>query len=207
MGFTRKGLAALGLEAAVIDQVMENHVEVVDGLKDQIKVLEGENVKLKESVEGSKAIQKELDDLKKQVEDDKKANAGKDYDKLKEEFENYKADIQKKEVRASKEAAYREILKDAGIPEKHFAKILKYSDVDGIELDDKGKATTAKDILKAVKEEWEDHIEKTATKGAETENPPKNTGGSGMTKEQIMQIKDAGERQQAIADNPGLFGL
>lgn len=207
MGFTRKGLAALGLEAAVIDQIMENHVEVVDGLKDQIKVLEEEAKRLRDGEESSKAVKSELEALKKQVEEEHAANAGRDYDKLLKEFEDYKTDVHNKEVRASKEAAYRDILKDAGIPEKHFAKIIKYSDVDSLELDDKGKAKSAKDILKSVKEEWDDHIEKTAERGAETETPPANNGGASMTKDQIMQIKDASERQKAIADNAELFGI
>ena len=207
MAFTRKGLAALGIEAATIDQIMENHVEVVEGLKDQIKVLEGENQKLKEGAESAKGVKDELDTLKKQIEAEKAANAGKDYDKLLKEFEDYKTDVHNKEVRATKEAAYKEILKDAGIPEKHYAKIIKYSDIDGLELDDKGKAKSAKDILKSVKEEWDDHIEKSMEKGADTANPPSNNGGSSMTKDQIMQIKDASERQKAIAENSELFGF
>ena len=108
-------------------------------------------------------------------------------------FENAK-------VKEAKEAAYKEILKDAGIPEKHFAKILKYSDVDSVELDAEGKITKAKEIMDAIKEEWADHIEKSTKKGADTSKPPKNTGGSTMSKEDIMNIKDTHERQAKLAE-------
>ena len=97
---------------------------------------------------------------------------------MQKEFDQYKNDQTAKETRAAKEKAYREILKDAGIPEKHFAKVLKYSDVDGVELDSDGKIKTAADILKNIKEEWSDHIESTGMQGAKTETPPANNGGN-----------------------------
>jgi tetratricopeptide (TPR) repeat protein len=127
-------------------------------------------------------------------------------EEVKKEFEEFKAETERKAVRSAKETAYKEILKDAGVAEKHWAKILKYSDVDGVELDDKGKITTAKDILKEIKEEWADHIEKIDKQGANTATPPANNGGNKMTKEEIMKIKDTNARQKAISENHELFG-
>lgn len=155
----------------------------------------------------AEAVQKELDELKKKVEADTKEREGKDYDKLKQEFDDYKAEQEKKATRTAKESAYKEILKDAGVTEKHWAKILKYSDVDALELDDKGKAKDSKSILKSIKEEWGDHIETTQTHGADIQNPPSNTGGSTKTKEEILNIKDYAAKQKAIAENHTLFGF
>ena len=207
MALTRKALSAMGIESEKIDSIINMHIEVTDDLKGQIETLEKDVKTYKADAEKLPGVQKELDDLKAQVEADTKEREGKDYDKLKQEFEQYKTDIENKAVRASKEAAYVEILKDAGIPEKHHAKILKYSDVDGIELDDKGKAKNAKELLKSVQEEWGDHVETVKTEGAKTETPPANNGGTKKTKEEIMNIQNTAERQQAMIDNPELFGL
>lgn len=207
MALTRKALSAMGIESEKIDSIINMHIEVTDDLKGQIETLEKDVKTYKADAEKLPGVQKELDDLKAQVEADTKEREGKDYDKLKEEFEQYKTDVENKAVRASKEAAYVEILKDAGIPEKHHAKILKYSDVDGIELDDKGKAKNAKELLKSVQEEWGDHVETVKTEGAKTETPPANNGGTKKTKEEIMNIQNTAERQQAMIENAELFGL
>lgn len=205
MKITRKALAALGIESDKIDQIMEMHTEVTDGMKETISILEDENKKYKADAEKLSAVQKEFDGLKEKVATDAKEREGKDYDKLKQEFENYKAEQENKAVRASKETAYKAILKDAGIPERHFAKILKYSDVDSVELDDKGNAKNAKDLMKTIKEEWSDHEEKTTEQGAQTETPPDGSGKGGKSVDEIMNIKDTAERQKAIAENIELF--
>lgn len=206
MALKRSTLSAMGIEADKIEEIIKAHAETVTALNEQIDAAKAEAEQYKAEAAKVPDIQKELDDLKAQVEADAEERKGKDYDALKKEFDDYKAEQERKAVRAGKEAAYKEILKDAGIPEKHFAKILKYSDVDSVELDDKGKITTAKDILKEIKEEWADHIEQTQTQGAVTETPPTQTGGTGKTKEEIMQIKDRNERQKAISENHQLFG-
>lgn len=207
MALTRKALSAMGIESDKIDSIINMHTEVTDDLKGQIETLESEIKGFKADTEKYAATQKELDELKAQVEADAKEREGKDYDKLKEEFENYKTEQANKAIHANKESAYKDILKDAGIPEKHFAKILKYSDIDSIELDEKGKIKDSKDLLKSIKDEWSDHIETSGTTGANTATPPANTGGSGKTKEEIMAIKDTAERQQAMIENAELFGL
>lgn len=206
MALTRKQLSAMGIEAEKIEQIIEAHTETVSGLKDQITKLEDSLAQAKDAAGKGAEVQKELDSLREQVAADEKAREGKDYDALKQEFDDYKAEVKRKAERTAKEDAYKAILKDAGIPERHFAKILKYSDVDGVELDDKGEIKTRKDILKAVKEEWSDHITTEETQGTESHNPPAG-GKPAKTKEEIMNIKDSAERQKAIAENATLFGI
>ena len=176
MALTRKALSTMGIEDDKIDQIISMHTETVNALKE-------ERDKYKDGAEKLETVQKELDELKEKS----KENTGfkseveklkKEKEDLQKEFDQYKNDQTAKETRAAKEKAYREILKDAGIPEKHFAKVLKYSDVDGVELDSDGKIKTAADILKNIKEEWSDHIESTGMQGAKTETPPANNGGN-----------------------------
>lgn len=207
--FSRGDLREILKDAGATDENIETavtkivrlHLDVVDPLKsenDTISKKDKEVEKLKSQLE---TVETELAELKKADYKKQLDDVTAERDKLKADFEAYKTEQAGKEARAAKEAAYTEILKDAGIPEKHFAKILKYSDVDGIELDEKGKAKNAKDILKAVKDEWGDHVETTVTKGTDTPKPPAGNGSNPVkTKDEIMKITDAGERQAAIAE-------
>lgn len=178
--------------ADATDKIIAGHVATVEALKE-------ERDSYKTEAEKVPGIQKELDDLKKSTKD------GEDY---KKKFEDLQDKVEKEKVRGAKETAYKRILKDCGIPERHHAKILRYSDVDGIELDDEGNAKDAKGLMKSIKEEWGDHAETTKTEGAKTANPPANNGGkTTMTREEIRKISDPIARQKAMAENPSLFGL
>lgn len=184
MSITRKMLAAMGLEADKIDQIIDGHSETVSALNEQI-----DQAKEEARQEAESKRQKE-----------------EEYNNLKNEFEQYKSDVDRKAVRASKESAFREILKDAGVPEKYHAKIMKYSDIDGIELTDTGAAVNASDLLTEIKTEWADHIVKDDKHGASTPTPPASTGNR-MTIEEIDAITDTAERQKAMLENHDLYGI
>lgn len=193
MALTRKMLSAMGIEADKIEQIIEAHTETITGVR-------GDADKYRETADKLKSVQTELDDLK-------KATAGKDYDALKKEYEDFKAEVAEKETKAAKEKAYREALKDANLNEKGIEKALKYANWSGLELDEDGKLKEAKTHIKEAKEEWAEYVVKGGTQGAQTPNPPANTGGNGKTKEEIMKIADTAERQKAIAENHELFGF
>ena len=197
MSLTRKMLKAMGIEEEKIDQIIEAHSETVDSLK-------ADRDSYKEDAEKLKDVQKELDDLKAKGDDGWKEK----HDALKAEFDQYKNDVQAKETKSAKEAAYRAILKDANLSEKGIEKAIKYADWDKIELDADGKLKGANDHIKAVREEWAEYVTTTTTTGARTSTPPANNGGkTGKTKEEIMAIRDPAVRQAEIAKNPELFGL
>lgn len=203
MAFTRKFLSALGIEADKVDEIINAHIEVVDGLKE-------ERDNFKKDAEKLADVQKQLDKA-----NDKLAKNGEgetvskeDYDKLKKEYDDYKADITAKNTRTEKENAFRELLKSVGVSEKRFNAIIKVSDIDSLELDKDGKIKDAEKHTENVKSEWADFIETTTTKGANTANPPANNGkGTGKTKEEILAIKDGAVRRQEMLNNPHLFGL
>ena len=119
---------------------------------------------------------------------------------------DYKTQQTAKESRAAKESKFREQLKAAGVLEKYFDRIVRLSgeDIDKMELDSKGNVKNADKLAESMKTEWSDYVGSTSIKGAPVDNPPANTG-SKMTKDQIFAIKDAGERQAAIAANADLF--
>jgi len=205
MALSRKALSAMGIEAAQVDQIIEMHSETVNGLKEQITALEADVQKYKPDAEKLPGVQKELDELKSSVDKDKESSAT-EYQQLKDEYDKYKAEQEQKEARAAKEKAYTELLKDMNVSEKGIAQILKWQGVDGIELDDAGKLKDAKAVRAAVKEDWSDYIQTTETKGAETNTPPAGSGGTTMTKKEIMAVKDAKARQKLISENVELFG-
>lgn len=157
-----------------------------------------------------KAKLDEIETLKadKQTAEDNATTAGKwkaDYDALKKSFDDYKDEVGKKETRSAKENAYRELLKAAGVSDKRLDAIVKVSDIDGIELDEKGKIKNAAELTKNVKSEWADFIVSTQQQGANTQNPPSNNGGKTMA--DIYKKDDHGryimsteERQKAVAE-------
>ena len=197
MSLTRKMLKAMGIEEEKIDQIIEAHSETVDSLK-------ADRDSYKEDAEKLKDVQKELDDLKAKGDDGWKEK----HDRLKDEFDKYKTDVQAKETKAAKEAAYRDILKDANLSEKGIEKAIKYAEWDKIELGEDGKLKCANDHIKAAREEWAEYVTTTTTTGAKTSTPPANNGGkTGKTKEEIMAIRDPAVRQAEIAKNPEAFGL
>lgn len=162
------------------------------------------------------ALHKETDELKDQLDAEKEARtqAEKDRDAAnggKEAAEkaltDYKAQQTQKDTRAAKAAAYKQLLKDNGVYEKYFDRVVKMTgaDIDALELDENGKAKNAKKFMDNLKDEvWGNFVFNTKTEGAKVDTPPTNTG-SKMTKDQIFAIKDAGERQAAIAANADLF--
>ena len=183
----------------VLGQICDLHTSSMDGLPETIKELKGK----------LKVAEQERDAAKAKVPVDGEETISKaEYDKLKGEFDQYKTDVQEKETKAAKEAAYRAILKDANLSEKGIEKAVKYADWDKIELGEDGKLKGANDHIKAVREEWAEYVTTTTTTGAKTSTPPANNGGkTGKTKEEIMAIRDPAVRQAEIAKNPEAFGL
>ena len=199
MGFTRKMLKAMGIEEEKIDQIIDAHSETVDALKADRDAYKEDAAKLA-------AVQKELDELKAKGDDGYKAK----YEAEKAAHDALKADIAAKETKKAKTDAYRELLKGTNIDEKRIATILRAEapTIDKIELDADGKIKNAEQYTESIKSDWADFIVTQSAKGANTATPPANGGAATTkTKEDILKIKDAGERQKAIAENPTLFGI
>ena len=199
MAFTRKMLKAMGIEDEKIDQIIDAHSETVDALKADRDAYKEDAAKLA-------AVQKELDELKAKGDDGYKAK----YEAEKAAHDALKADIAAKETKKAKTDAYRELLKGANIDEKRIATILRAEapTIDKIELDADGKIKNAEQYTENIKSDWADFIVTQSAKGANTATPPAHGGAATTkTKEDILKIKDAGERQKAIAENPTLFGI
>lgn len=180
MALTRKLLAALGIEADKIEQIIEAHTETVDALKKQRDEYKADADRLPE-------VQKELDEIKEAAEKSPDRAYKQQYEDLKAEYDQYKADVDAKETKAKKESAYRSLLKDAGVSEKRIDTIMRVTVLDDIELDADGKIKDFDAKKEAVKKEWSDFIGTESVKGASTQTPPPGSdggasGGSGKSR-------------------------
>ena len=193
MAFSRSFLKTTGLTDEQITAVMEEHVAVTDALKQQRDAYKADADKLAE-------VQAQLEEAKK-VEDFRAK-----YEETKKAFDEYKAQITQEAETEKVRAAYRELLKSEKISEKRFDVICRATDFSGMKLDKEGKLSNADALKEAIRQEWGDFRVSEGTKGANVETPPAGSG-SRMTREEIMNIKDAGQRQKAIAENHELFGF
>ena len=199
MSLTRKMLKAMGIEDEKIDQIIEAHSETVDALKEQRNQYKTDAEKLPE-------VQRRLEQTQKDLEAGKKDSWKVKYDALKEDFEAYKSDQAAKETRSAKERAYRELLKAAGISEKRLESVLKVSDVDAVELDDKGAIKDAGRLTESIKAEWADFIPTTTTQGAKTATPPVTAPQKTYTAADIRKMSPAEINQNFEAIKASLKG-
>ena len=174
-------------------QIMDGHIAVTDGLKD-------ERDSYKQEAEKAADLQKQLDSI----------NGGEDwkkkFDEEHEAFENFKKQTAQDAESAKVKAAYRKLLADEGISEKRLDAILKVSDLSKMKLDKDGNLDSVNELKKAINDEWGEFKTTVKEHGAVVEKPLQ-TGKATKTKEEIYSIKDTAERQKAIAENHELFGF
>lgn len=152
------------------------------------------------------ALQNQLDDAKAatakaEKERDAAANGKTIAEKA---LTDYKAQQTQKDTRATKAAAYKQLLKDNGVLEKHFDRVVKMTgaDIDALELDENGKVKDAKKFMDSQKDVWGDFVATTTTTGAKVDNPPTNNSGVSLEDFRKMSLD---ERIKFKAENPDLY--
>ena len=186
MALTRKMLKAMGIEDEKIDQIIEEHTESTDALKQQ-----RDEYKAKAEAKATASTGPKPKDP--EPSDGYKAK----YDAEKKAFEDYKANIAAEKAEADKRAKYRELIVKAGVDSKRVDSVLKVSDLSEIKVKD-GAIEGADDLVKSIKEDWADFIPTTQKVGANAPNPPKNDGGVKKL-EDITKMQDPVARQEALA--------
>lgn len=171
MAVTRKLLKALGIEDEKADQILEAHTETVNEIRE-------ERDRYKAEAEQLPGVQQELAELKEAAEQNANNPYKAQYETVKKQFDDYKAEVEAKQVNASKQAAYRKLLKEQGISDKFIDPIMKVTSVDDLELDDKGQFKNAEDLKKSITEQWDGFAVKEETHGAQQYNPPGTGGGA-----------------------------
>ena len=191
MAFTRSFLKATGLTDEQISAVMEEHVAVTNGLKQER--------------DNYKADAEKLPDLQKKLQEaETKEDFKQKYESEHKAFEDFKTKTENDAKAAEVRAAYRKLLIDEKIGESKLDKIIKVTDFTNMKLDKDGKLENESDLRKAIGDDWGEFKTTVSTKGAKVSTPP--AGGNGkLTKEDILKIEDTAERQKAIAENLELF--
>lgn len=172
MALTRAMLKGMGLTEEQVSAIIEEHTTVTSALKDDIK-------KYKSDAERLVDVQKELDDLKK----DTSANDWeKKYNDEHKAFEDYKADVINKETMAKIKSAYRKLLADCKVGDKHVDSIMRVTDFSNMKLGEDGNLEGAEDLKTQIGSDWSGFIPTDGTKGADVETPPGGGNGDGGKK-------------------------
>lgn len=167
MALTRGMLKGMGLTDEQVGAIIEEHVSVTNALKEQVE-------SYKENAEKLPNVKKELDDLKKEV---KEGDWQKKYEKEHKEFEDFKADVQAKETSSKLQAAYKKLLTECKVGEKHIDSILRVTDFSDIKLTEDGNLENADTIKEKIVADWSGFIPSQETRGTDVENPPSDNGG------------------------------
>lgn len=197
MGLTRSMLKGMGLTDEQIGAIIEEHINVVDGLKQ-------ERDKLKDKIDSLEEIKDENKNLKEELKG--KDDYQKKYEKLEAEYYDFKKDLEEKNKVNQIKNSYAELLRNNNIADKYIDKILKVTNFDNLEIDKNGKLKNENELNKNIQTEWDTFITTQTTSGVEVKTPP-ITSSSSLTKEEILKIQDTSKRQQAIAENHELFGF
>lgn len=164
MSFTRAFLKANGLNDDQITSVMEEHTAIVDRIRNELNGYKADAEKLPQ-------VQKELDDLKNG--EDFKAK----FEKEHADFEQYKLDIAKAEQTKAVKEAYRKLLQDEHINEKHVDSILGITNFDGLKLDKDGALENLDALKKTISDKYSDFVVKTSQKVHQPATPPVHDNG------------------------------
>lgn len=178
MALTRKMLKAMGIEDEKIEQIIEEHVESIDGLK-------AERDRYKSGVEEAEGLRKQLEEAKAAGE-----GAGEYEEKYKakcKELEDFKAKVDGEAAEREKRGLYRKLLEEAGIDPKRVDSVLKVSDLSNVSVRD-GAIEGADDLTEGIKSEWADFIATTSTRGANVPNPPKGGGSTAVTPDAFRKM-------------------
>ena len=148
MAFSRDFLKALSLTDEQVGAIIQEHTSVTDALKAQRdKAKEDLSTAQKEAAKVTE-LQKEIDALK--GGEDFKAK----YEKEHQEFEDFKAELTKKEEAEKVKSAYSKLLADEQIKADRIDFVVKHTDLSNMKLDKDGNLENVDSIKKTVGEDW-----------------------------------------------------
>lgn len=178
MGITKKFLQSMEIPDNKIELIFDEYANAIAGIT-------ADRDKYKEQADKLASVEKEL--VKAQAKAEELETVSEQLKKVRAEYADYKAGVDADKVKAVKEKAYRQLLQETGISEKAIDKIIKVTDLSGVEVDDKNNVKDKTEIIKNIKTEWSDFIITQTERGAEVANPPTNTGGSTFEKMSLAE--------------------
>ena len=167
MALTRAMLKGMGLTDEQVSAIIEEHTSVTSALKDQVK-------QYKEDAEKLPDVQKELDKMKK---DTSASDWEKKYNDEHNAFDKYKKEIADKEFNEKIKSAYKKLLAECKVGEKHIDSILRVTDFSEMKLTEEGTFEGVDKIKEKIASDWSGFITTKETKGSDVEDPPGDKGG------------------------------
>lgn len=217
MGLSRKFLAAMGIEADKIDEIIAAHTETTEALKAQVSDARAEAETAKAEADKIAAVQAELDKVKKDLATANKTIETANKDDYKGKFETVTAELEMlksenaaKATATLKQAALRDELKKANYTDNAISLIIRNGFAKDVEMGEDGKATNLETVIKSIQadSDFSSFTPKVTDTSVKLENPPANTGGKkAMSWEDIDKITDTMERQKAMAENMEALGI
>lgn len=167
MALTRAMLKGMGLTEEQVSAIIEEHLNVTTVLKDQIKEYKADAEKLP-------GVQKELDDLRK---DTSASDWEKKYNDEHTAFEQYKTDVTNKETLNNIKSAYKKLLAECKVGDKHVDSILRVTDFSEMKLAEDGSLEGVDKLKEKIGSDWSGFITSTGAKSSgEPETPPGDGG-------------------------------
>lgn len=187
--FSRDFLKALGLTDDQMSAIVERHTEVTDALKAQ-------RDKAKEDYEAAKKEAAKIPEMQKEIDGLKNGEDFKSkYEKEHQDFEDFKAELTKKETAEKVKSAYSKLLADEQIKADRIDFVVKHSDLTNMKLDKDGNLENADAIKKTVGDEWGIFKATVKERKQNVATPPKDgTTGTGMSRAKELAQKFAQER-------------
>lgn len=178
MSLTRAMLKGMGLTDEQVGAIIEEHTSVTDALKEQRDKFKAEAEKIPGLESNLKDLQKEFDDYKSNSD---QSDWEEKYNKEHEEFEKYKSDVTNKEQTAKIREAYKKLLKDCNVGEKHLDSILRVTEFKGMKLKEDGSLDDIDALKKKITDDWDGFISSKEVRGAEVETPPAGNGSTSQS--------------------------
>jgi len=125
------------------------------------------------------------------------------YTAEREAFENYRREVTAAEEKRLKSDAYRRLLGECGIPERHRDRLTRLCDIDALVVGEDGRLSGYEALKESIRADWSELIPKANVPVAK----PVLSRGHTLTKESIMAIRNRDTRRAAMMNNPELFGL
>ena len=190
MSITRKALVAMGIENEKAEQLLDMHLETVNGLKEVFTSLKTENERiptLSDELKQLKALKEQSDDYKAK------------YESEKSEFENFKKKLEIEKTDEAKKKAYRDLLEKNNIRKDKMDLIMRTVRLSDLNLQEDNTLENSEELNKSILKDWSDFVEHTAVKGTNAANPPISTVRS-FTREDIrgMSAEEINKNWEAI---------
>ena len=190
MSITRKALVAMGIENEKAEQLLDMHLETVNGLKEVITSLKTENERiptLSDELKQLKALKEQSDDYKAK------------YESEKSEFENFKKKLEIEKTDEAKKKAYRDLLEKNNIRKDKMDLIMRTVKLSDLNLQEDNTLENSEELNKSILKDWSDFVEHTAVKGTNAANPPVSSVRS-FTREDIrgMSAEEINKNWESI---------